>query len=78
MPRGKGLLDWSQARLAARAGLSEGAVRYFEKGKRIPVDDKLVAMRSALDLAGIGFLGDGETDHSGLDSEAGIIQNNDM
>ena len=89
----RALLDWSQARLGAKAQVSEGTVRDFEKGKRIPAGTMLVAMRSALELAGVAFLGDGETAHGGPgvrlkkstvslahihDGEAGIIQNSDM
>ena len=32
----RGLLDWSQAELAARSNLSESTIRDFEKGRRIP------------------------------------------
>jgi transcriptional regulator with XRE-family HTH domain len=89
----RGLLDWPQVRLGAKAGLSEGTVRDFEKGKRVPVAGKLVAMRSALELAGVAFLGDGEIFPGGVgvrlknhtpapmqvrDGEAGIIENSEM
>ena len=89
----RGLLDWPQVRLGAKAGLSEGTVRDFEKGRRVPVAGKLVAMRCALEMAGVAFLGDGETAHGGpgvrlmknpaprthlRDGEAGIIENSEM
>ncbi|QKC85376.1 XRE family transcriptional regulator [Mesorhizobium sp. NZP2077] len=89
----RALLDWSQARLSAKAQVSEGTVRDFEKSKRVPAGDVLVALRSALELAGVAFLRDGETVHGGpgvrfststasrtpiQDGEAGIIQNSDM
>jgi transcriptional regulator with XRE-family HTH domain len=89
----RALLDWSQARLSAKAQVSEGTVRDFEKGKRIPAAGMIVAMRSALELAGVAFLSDGETIHGGPgvrlknstvsrtrihDGEAGIIQNSEM
>ncbi|WP_095203408.1 helix-turn-helix domain-containing protein [Mesorhizobium carmichaelinearum] len=89
----RGLLDWSQARLGAKAQVSEGTVRDFEKSKRVPAGDMLVAMRSALETAGVAFLSDGETIHGGpgvrlktstssrthiQDGEAGIIQNSEM
>jgi transcriptional regulator with XRE-family HTH domain len=54
------LLDWSQASFGAKAQVSEGTVRDFEKSKRVPAGDILVAMRSALELAGVAFLRDGE------------------
>ncbi|BCG86609.1 hypothetical protein MesoLj113c_27190 [Mesorhizobium sp. 113-3-9] len=89
----RALVDWSQARLGAKAQVSEGTVRDFEKSKRVPSGDMLVAMRSALERAGVAFLGDGETIHGGPgvrlktptaprspieDGEAGIIQNSEM
>ncbi|BAV50989.1 hypothetical protein MesoLj113a_64910 [Mesorhizobium sp. 113-1-2] len=89
----RALVDWSQARLGAKAQVSEGTVRDFEKSKRVPAGDMLVAMRSALELAGVAFLSDGETIHGGpgvrlktstvprtpiQDGEAGIIQNSEM
>lgn len=89
----RALLDWSQARLGAKAQISEGTVRDFEKGKRIPAIDMIFAMRSALEVAGVAFLSDGETIQGGpgvrlkeatishthiQDGEAGIIENSEM
>jgi len=53
---GRGLLDWSQSDLAERAGLSEGTVRHFESGLRIPSDDSLRALRSAMEAGGVEFI----------------------
>jgi transcriptional regulator with XRE-family HTH domain len=87
-------LDWPQARLGAESNVSEGTVRDFENGKRIPTTDRLVAMQVALELAGVTLLGDGETGQGGgpgvrlrsptpartlvRDGEAGIIENSEM
>ena len=52
----RGLLDWSQAELAARSNLSESTIRDFEKGRRIPSINNLAAVRRALEAAGVQFI----------------------
>jgi transcriptional regulator with XRE-family HTH domain len=52
----RGLLDWSQAELAARSNLSESTVRDFEKRRRIPSINNLAAIRRALEAAGVEFI----------------------
>jgi transcriptional regulator with XRE-family HTH domain len=52
----RGLLDWSQAELAARSNLSESTIRDFEKGRRVPSIDNLAAIRRALEAAGVEFI----------------------
>jgi len=52
----RGLLDWSQTRLAEKSNLSESTVRDFEKGRRIPGANNLSAMRRALEAAGVVFV----------------------
>jgi transcriptional regulator with XRE-family HTH domain len=52
----RGLLDWSQAELAARSNLSESTIRDFEKGRRIPSVNNLAAVRRALEAAGVEFI----------------------
>jgi transcriptional regulator with XRE-family HTH domain len=52
----RGLLDWSQAELAARSNLSESTIRDFEKGRRIPSINNLAAVRRALEAAGVEFI----------------------
>jgi len=52
----RGLLDWSQAELAARSNLSESTIRDFEKGRRVPSINNLAAMRRALEVAGVQFI----------------------
>ena len=52
----RGLLDWSQAELAARSNLSESTIRDFEKGRRLPAINNLAAIRRALEVAGVEFI----------------------
>ena len=53
---GRGLLDWSQERLAQAAGVSLSTVRDFEKGRRTPIPNNLSAIRAALEAAGVQFI----------------------
>lgn len=58
----RGLLDWSQSHLAKLSNLSESTVRDFEKSRRIPGPNNLLAIRHALESAGVIFIdsnGDG-------------------
>ena len=52
----RGLLDWSQIRLAKGANLSESTIRDFEKGRRVPGLNNLSAIRRALETAGVEFI----------------------
>lgn len=52
----RGLLDWSQTRLAEASNLSESTVRDFEKGRRIPTVNNLAAVKMALEQAGVEFI----------------------
>jgi transcriptional regulator with XRE-family HTH domain len=56
----RGLLSWSQDQLAENAGVGNSTVRDFEKGRRVPIDDNLTAIRSALEEAGVIFESDGK------------------
>lgn len=49
----RGWLDWSQEDLAKRANVSLSTVRDFEKGRRTPIGNNLVAMRAAIEAAGV-------------------------
>ncbi len=53
----RGLLGWSQTRLADAAGLSEPTVKRFETAKGAKVSDAAVAkMVAALESAGVEFI----------------------
>ena len=52
----RGWLGWSQDDLANAAKVSNSTVRDFEAGRRIPIGNNLAAIRSALELAGMGFV----------------------
>lgn len=57
----RGLLDWSQTKLATASNLSESTIRDFEKDRRVPGPNNLAAIRSALEAAGVQFLAAGDT-----------------
>jgi len=57
----RGLLDWSQSKLAKMSNLSESTIRDFEKGRRLPGPNNLAAIRTALQTAGVQFLTSGDT-----------------
>jgi len=60
MRAGRGLLDWSQERLAEAAGVGLSSVRDFEKERRAGDTNSRKALRQALEQAGLMFLwGDG-------------------
>jgi transcriptional regulator with XRE-family HTH domain len=48
-------LRWTQAYLAAKAGVSESIVSAFERGARRPLPWRVTAIRRALETAGIEF-----------------------
>lgn len=52
----RGLLDWTQERLADKSGVSIGAIRNFESGITTPMRANLAAIRSALEAAGVEFI----------------------
>ena len=54
----RALLDWSQAALAAKAGVSTTAINGIERGKADPRVSTVAALRRALEEAGVEFLGD--------------------
>jgi DNA-binding XRE family transcriptional regulator len=55
----RGLLDWSQTKLANEAGVGLSTVYDFEKERREVSREKVQAMWIALELGGIMFNGDG-------------------
>jgi transcriptional regulator with XRE-family HTH domain len=52
----RALLGWNQQNLASRANVASSTVADFERGKRSPVANNLVAMRAALEKEGVTFL----------------------
>jgi transcriptional regulator with XRE-family HTH domain len=49
-------LNWSQNELAAKAKVSNSTLRDFEAGRRMPIANNFLAIRRALEEAGIQFL----------------------
>lgn len=54
----RGILDWTQHRLASEASVSLSTVKDFEAGRRTPIGNNLAAMRRAFESAGVEFLND--------------------
>ena len=58
----RAILGWSQDQLAEAAKVARATVADFERGSRMPVQNNLAAMRSALETGGVLFIpgnGDG-------------------
>jgi transcriptional regulator with XRE-family HTH domain len=54
----RGWLDWSQEELARRANVALSTVRDFEKGRRVPIGNNLLAIQRVLQDGGVKFLDD--------------------
>lgn len=52
----RGLLKWSQRKLADESGVGLSTVAEFENDKREPWSENLDAMRRALEAAGVEFI----------------------
>jgi transcriptional regulator with XRE-family HTH domain len=52
----RGILEWTQGRLATEAGVSLSTVKDFESGRRTPIGNNLSAMQRAFEAAGIEFI----------------------
>lgn len=58
---GRALLGWSQRDLAENAHLGESTVRNFEKGRGAQTYNNILAMRVAMEAAGVVFIDADET-----------------
>ena len=54
-PAARNWLAWTQAELAAKANVGLSTVKDYEGGRRVPIANNLVAMKRALEAAGIEF-----------------------
>jgi transcriptional regulator with XRE-family HTH domain len=55
----RGLLDWTQAQLAAAAEVSLSTVKNFEAGQSLPSSTSLQAMQRAFEANDVEFIGGG-------------------
>lgn len=56
MRAARALMNWSQPKLAAAAGLSEPTIARFETGGAKVSDEAIAKMRAALESAGVEFI----------------------
>jgi transcriptional regulator with XRE-family HTH domain len=54
----RGLLDWTQSRLAGASGLAVSTVVRFERSGRVLSPGTVQAMQFALEAAGVEFIGE--------------------
>lgn len=52
----RGLVNWSQVKLADAARVARATLAEFESGKRTPYDRTLDDIRGALEAAGVEFI----------------------
>ncbi len=52
----RGLINWSQSKLAEASNLGLSTVKNFEVGRNIPTINNLAAIRAALESAGVEFI----------------------
>ena len=62
----RGLLGWSQTELAEAAGVALQTISKFETGDRTPIANNLIAIRRALEAAGVKFIPAGKTGGPGV------------
>lgn len=66
MRAGRALLDWTQAELAEKSGVSVQTIKRMEKiGLGRSAMDNVVAIQKTLEAGGLIFLGDQETIEGG-------------
>ena len=65
-------LDWSQEDLAKRANVSLSTVRDFEKGRRVPIGNNLIALAAALKHAGVTPTFDEQGRPHGVSARLGV------
>lgn len=69
----RGLLDWRQHELAAAASVGLSTVRDLETSRRDVSADKLVAIRAAIEAAGVELLS-GSGERIGVRLRAGVSE----
>jgi transcriptional regulator with XRE-family HTH domain len=52
----RGLIDWSQVKLAEVAAVAVSTVTSFEQSSRVATPERIQAMRAALERAGVEFI----------------------
>lgn len=62
----RGWLAWSQRELAERAGIALNTVHAFERGQRTLTANNLVALRRAIENAGLKLLFDQDGSAAGI------------
>jgi len=55
----RAMLDWTQAELASRAGISKTGLNNIERGSSDPKSSTLTAIQRVLEEAGLEFLNHG-------------------
>jgi DNA-binding transcriptional regulator YiaG len=70
----RGWLNWKQSDLADRANVGLSTVRDFEKGKRRPIKNNLLAILKAFELVGILPVNDEGGKAIGIAAWAAIVK----
>lgn len=71
----RGWLDWKQSDLAERAKVGLSTVRDFEKGKRKPIENNMLAIVRAFEVAGVTLLADEKGRAAGIAAGAAVGKN---